>query len=85
MHRRNEMEAAHLERKQIPKITHLKEVAVGDNGEMFGDNMVAQPRHGQKPLDQIGIHDNLFESSLGLLIFGPRCRQDSSQKIKNFP
>lgn len=62
MHRRNEMEAAHPERKQILKITHLKEVAVGDNGEMFGNNMVARPQHGQKPLDQIDIHDNFVRT-----------------------
>ena len=70
------METAHLEHKQIPKITHLKELAVGDNGETFGDNMVARPQRGQKPLDQVGIHDNFVRT-----VF----RQDSRQKMDIFP
>lgn len=67
MRKRNEMEAAHLEHKPILKTTHLKEVEVGDNGEMFGDHMVPQHQHGQNPLDRIGTRDNLVWTCLGLL------------------
>lgn len=67
MHKRNETEAAHLEHKRMSKITRLKEVEVGDNGEMFGDRMVPQHRHGRNPLDRIGTHDNLVRTCLGFL------------------
>lgn len=64
MHKRNEMEAAHLEHMLTFKITHMKEVAVDDNGERSGEHMVMHPLEGQKPLDQIGIHNKLLQTCL---------------------
>ncbi|CAB4308858.1 unnamed protein product [Prunus armeniaca] len=39
------------------KITHLKEVAVGDNGERFGDRTATHLLEGQKRHGQVDIHE----------------------------
>ena len=62
MRKRNETEAARLEHKPTPKATRLKEVALGDNGEMSGNHMVARPQHGQKLLGRIGTPDDFVRT-----------------------
>ena len=57
MHKRNAVEAAHLECLQMFKITHLKEVAVGDNGERFRDRTATHLLEGQKRHGQVDIHE----------------------------
>lgn len=58
MPKRNALEAAHLEHKQMPSTIHLKQVAVGGSGERFGDHMVTHPLEGRKALEWAGIHEN---------------------------
>lgn len=60
MHKRNEMEAAHLEHTLMFKITHLKEAAVCANGERSGEHTVMHPLEGQKPLSRVDIHEKNF-------------------------
>lgn len=52
MHKRNAVEAAHLECLQMFKITHLKEVTVGDNGATATHLLEGQKQHGQ-----VDIHE----------------------------
>lgn len=70
MHKTNEMEATHLEHSLMLKITHLKEVTVGANGEGSGEHTVMHPLEVQKPLGQVGIHDkNFMQTCLKTLNF----------------
>lgn len=57
MHKRNAVEAAQLECLQIFKITHLKVVAVADNGERFGDHTATHLLEGQKRHGQTDTHE----------------------------
>lgn len=59
MHKRNEMEAAHQKHMWTLKITHLKEVALGDNGERSGELLVVHHLEGRRPLDQVGMPEIL--------------------------
>ena len=56
MLKRNAVEAAQLECLQMPKITHLKEVEVADNGERLGDHMATHLLEGQKRHGLTDIH-----------------------------
>lgn len=69
MHKRNKMEAAHLEHILTFIITHMKEVAADDSGERSGEHMVMHSLEGRKPLDQVGIRDELLQTCLRTLNF----------------
>lgn len=64
MHKRNAVEAAQLECLRMLKITHLKEVAVADNGGRFGDHTATHLLEGQKRHGQTDIHEKFVYNCL---------------------